>query len=166
MFPPVGIIERCSTASAYRRLRSLIQIRFHPYNYADYAEVLKYSAQYDIVTEAYGSLAYACSAVDFRPVHSNVAPLHSPITTFPNGPLTPTLARIAKRLSTSEKQQATPAQVIFKWVQAKGAVIVTTSGKKERLEEYLAFEDLRTFFIAPSKFLNDLVDDTICSGFD
>ncbi|EIM83189.1 Aldo/keto reductase [Stereum hirsutum FP-91666 SS1] len=101
------------------------QIRFHPYNFAEYAELLEYSAQYGIVTEAYGSLA--------------------PITTFPNGPLSPLLSTIAKRLSTDEKVQATPAQVIFKWVQSKGAVIVTTSGKKERLEEYLAVESLREF---------------------
>lgn len=40
------------------------QIRFHPYNFAEYAELLEYSAQYGIVTEAYGSLAYVFSLFD------------------------------------------------------------------------------------------------------
>lgn len=38
----------------------------------------------------------------------------------------------------------TPAQVIFAWVLAKGVVIVTTSSKKERLEEYLEVGDIGT----------------------
>lgn len=92
------------------------QIRFHPYNFSSYKDVLEYSAKHGIVTEAYGSLA--------------------PITQFPNGSLDPVLATIAKRIG------GTPAQVIFKWVLAKGAVIVTTSSKTERLQEYLAVADL------------------------
>ena len=62
----------------------------------------------------------------------------SPITQFPNGSLDPVLATISKRIG------GTPAQVIFKWVLAKGAVIVTTSSKTERLQEYLAVADLCT----------------------
>lgn len=43
----------------------------------------------------------------------------SPITQRPGGPVDPVLARVAKRL------KATPTQVIFSWVKAKGVVIVT-----------------------------------------
>ncbi|KAI0043787.1 Aldo/keto reductase [Auriscalpium vulgare] len=92
------------------------QIRFHPYNYASYKDLLEYSAKHGIVVEAYGSLA--------------------PITKTPGGPLDPVLAAIAKRIG------GTPAQVIFKWVIAKGAVVVTTTSRPERLKEYLAVPEL------------------------
>ncbi|KAI0057694.1 Aldo/keto reductase, partial [Artomyces pyxidatus] len=98
------------------------QIRFHPYNYASYEDLLAYSAKHDIVIEAYGSLA--------------------PITTYPAGPLTPVLNQIAARI------HGTPAQVIFKWVLAKGAVIVTTTSKPARLQEYLAVADLGAFGVS------------------
>ncbi|KAA1478082.1 Aldo/keto reductase [Dentipellis sp. KUC8613] len=95
---------------------SVNQIRLHPYNYASYKDLLAYSAQHNIVIEAYGSLA--------------------PITTYPGGPVDKVLATIAKRIG------GTPAQVIFKWVIAKGAVVVTTTSKESRLKEYLAVVDL------------------------
>ncbi|KAG6836344.1 hypothetical protein H0H93_008954 [Arthromyces matolae] len=60
----------------------------------------------------------------------------SPLTKFPGGPVDLPVNAIAKRLG------ITPNQVIFAWVKAKGAVIVTTSSKKSRLEEYLAVGDL------------------------
>ena len=59
-----------------------------------------------------------------------------PITQYPNGPVTKALARPAARL------HATPAQVIQLWVRAKGAVVVTTTRKAERLQEYLGIERL------------------------
>ncbi|KAG6917417.1 hypothetical protein DXG01_002686 [Tephrocybe rancida] len=91
-------------------------IEFHPYIYAQHKPVLEYSAKHDIVTEGYSSLA--------------------PITKFPGGPVDVPIAAAARRLG------ITPNQVIFAWVKAKGVVIVTTSSKKERLEEYLAVGDL------------------------
>ena len=42
------------------------------------------------------------------------------ITTYPGGPVDLPVAKAAKRLG------ITPTQVIFLWVQAKGAVIVTS----------------------------------------
>lgn len=92
------------------------QIRLHPYNHAENAALLEYHAKHGIVTEAYGSLA--------------------PITTFPGGPVDAPLQAAADRLG------ITPTQVIFLWVKAKGAVIVTTSSSKQHLEEYLAVGDL------------------------
>lgn len=68
-------------------------------------------------------------------------------------------------MSTDEKVQATPAQVIFKWVQSKDAVIVTTSGKKERLEEYLAVESLREFSIIIRRLsMEKSADWRLCGG--
>jgi diketogulonate reductase-like aldo/keto reductase len=37
---------------------------------------------------------------------------------------------------------ATPGQVLFLWVRAKGAVVVTTTSREERLREYLGIGDL------------------------
>jgi len=67
----------------------------------------------------------------------------SPITKLPNGPLDAVLPTIAQRIG------GTHAQVIFKWVLAKGAVVVTTSSKRERDAEYLAVASLRTYLSSP-----------------
>ncbi|KDR83094.1 hypothetical protein GALMADRAFT_57385 [Galerina marginata CBS 339.88] len=92
------------------------QIRLHPYNHAENAALLDFHVKQGIVTEAYGSLA--------------------PITQFPGGPVDAPLKKAAK------SRGITPTQVIFLWVKAKGAVIVTTSSSKQHLEEYLAVGEL------------------------
>ncbi|KAJ6563645.1 Aldo/keto reductase [Mycena vulgaris] len=92
------------------------QIELHPYNYAANKALLEWSAEHGIVTEAYSSL--------------------SSITKFPGGPVDVPVAAAAARLG------ITPTQVLLSWVRAKGAVIVTTTSKKERLEEYMAVADL------------------------
>jgi len=92
------------------------QIQLHPYNYAENKALLEWAAQHGIVIEAYGSL--------------------SSITKFPGGPVDAPVAAAAARLGIS------PTQVLFAWVRAKGAVIVTTTSSKQRLEEYLAVGDL------------------------
>jgi len=92
------------------------QIFLNPYNWKKMKEVVEFSDSQGIVTEAYSSLA--------------------PITRTPGGPVDPVLETIGKRIG------ATPAQVIFLWVKSKGAVIVTTTTKVERLHEYLDVADL------------------------
>lgn len=80
-------------------LFSLFQIELHPYNLKQQAEILAFSALHNIVIESYSAL--------------------TPLTKRPGGPVDKVIAKAAKRLN------ATPAQVIFLWVKAKGAVIVT-----------------------------------------
>ncbi|KAG2009758.1 aldo-keto reductase [Coprinopsis cinerea AmutBmut pab1-1] len=110
-------IPELETLRAHSKvLPAVNQIRLHPYNIKENRALLAYHARHGIVTEAYGSLA--------------------PITQFPGGPVDKPLNEAAKRLG------ATRAQVIFLWLRAKGAVIVTTSSKKERMEEYIAAGDL------------------------
>ncbi|KAJ7772837.1 NADP-dependent oxidoreductase domain-containing protein [Mycena maculata] len=92
------------------------QIELHPYNYAAKKPLIEWSAQHGIVTEAYSSL--------------------SSITKFPGGPVDAPVAAAAARLGIS------PTQVLLSWVRAKGAVIVTTTSSKDRLQEYLAVGDL------------------------
>ncbi|KAG1818467.1 NADP-dependent oxidoreductase domain-containing protein [Suillus subaureus] len=92
------------------------QISFHPYNYASHKALLEYCTKQSITVEAYGSL--------------------NSITQNPGGPVDAAVNAAAKRIG------ATPNQVIFSWVRSKGVAIVTTSRSKERLQEYLAVEDL------------------------
>ncbi|KAF8066592.1 Aldo/keto reductase [Lyophyllum atratum] len=93
------------------------QILLHPYVYARQKPIIEYGAQHGIVAEAYSALI--------------------PITTLPDGPLEEPLNNIAKRLG------ATIDQVLLAWVKSKGAVVVTTSSKKYRLEGYLQAGDLK-----------------------
>ncbi|KIJ64414.1 hypothetical protein HYDPIDRAFT_132250 [Hydnomerulius pinastri MD-312] len=92
------------------------QIQLHPYNYAQQKDLLSYCAKQGIIVEAYGSL--------------------NSITRNSGGPVDAVVNAAAKRIN------ATPNQVIFAWVRSKGATLVTTSRSKERLQEYLAVEDL------------------------
>ncbi|KZV83787.1 Aldo/keto reductase [Exidia glandulosa HHB12029] len=92
------------------------QIQLHPYNYHALLPIIRFCGECGIAIEAYSSLI--------------------PITRTPGGPLDPVLFRIANRIN------GTPAQVIFAWLRFKGIMIVTTSGKVERLEEYLDVPNL------------------------
>ncbi|KAH9965267.1 Aldo/keto reductase [Russula dissimulans] len=93
------------------------QILLHPYVHTRQAPLLAFAAAHDIVSEAYSALI--------------------PITHQPGGPVDKLVNEIAQRLN------ATADQVLLAWVKAKGAVVVTTSSKKFRLEGYLAAADLQ-----------------------
>ncbi|TCD64192.1 hypothetical protein EIP91_004425, partial [Steccherinum ochraceum] len=92
------------------------QISLSPYTYSQHKGLIEYAAKHNIVIEAYSSL--------------------SPIIQYPSGPVDKPVAAAAKRLG------ATPTQVILSWVRSKGAVIVTTSSRKDRMQEYLDVGDL------------------------
>ncbi|KAJ8080259.1 hypothetical protein PM082_017089 [Marasmius tenuissimus] len=99
-----------------RVIPAVNQIELHPYNYHDQKSIIELCAKRNIAIEAYSSL--------------------TPITQYPGGPVDAPVATAAKRLG------VTPTQVIFLWVKAKGAIIVTTSSTRAHLEEYLAVGDL------------------------
>ncbi|OAX34137.1 Aldo/keto reductase [Rhizopogon vinicolor AM-OR11-026] len=92
------------------------QILLHPYVYMQQAPIVDYAAEHGIIIEAYSAL--------------------QPITKDPSGPLDVPLNDIANRLGTSTDQ------VLLAWTKAKGAVVVTTSSKKMRLEGYQNAGDL------------------------
>ncbi|CAA7270314.1 unnamed protein product [Cyclocybe aegerita] len=92
------------------------QILLHPYVYAQQAPLLEFSRVNGIVIEAYSAL--------------------TPLTSRRGGPVDDPVKSVAKRL------KATEDQVLLAWTKAKGAVILTTSSKKSRLEGYLAAGDL------------------------
>ncbi|KAL5632402.1 hypothetical protein ACGC1H_005384 [Rhizoctonia solani] len=90
------------------------QILFHPYNYHEQVELLEFANKHGIRIESYSGLA--------------------PITKLPGGPVDEVVEGIAKRLG----PQVTPAQVLMSWIRAKGVVIVTTTSRKDRIQEYLS----------------------------
>lgn len=92
------------------------QILLHPYVNARQAPLLEYCAAHNIVVEAYSVLI--------------------PVTSQPGGPVDAPVNSIADRLGASADQ------VLLAWAKAKGAVVVTMSTKKYRLEGYLAAGDL------------------------
>jgi len=92
------------------------QILLHPYVYAQQLPILDYAAKHGIVIEAYSALI--------------------PITSRPGGPVDKPVNSIAKKLN------VTGDQVLLAWTKSKGAVVVTTSSKKSRLEGYLNAGDL------------------------
>lgn len=87
------------------------QILLHPYVYGKQKPIIEFGEKHGIVTEAYSALI--------------------PITTLPGGPLDVPLDAISKRLG------LTNDQILLAWVKSKGAIAVTTSSKKYRLEGYL-----------------------------
>ncbi|KAL0243704.1 hypothetical protein I308_105675 [Cryptococcus tetragattii IND107] len=92
------------------------QILLHPYVITQTAPLLEYLKEQNIVVEGYSTL--------------------TPLTSRPGGPVDQPVNQIAKRLSIK------PEQVLLAWSRAKGAIPVTTSSKKERLEGYLDVGDI------------------------
>lgn len=52
------------------------------------------------------------------------------------------LPPIVSRLSEESGQLVTPGQVLLGWIWKKGGIAVTTSGKRERMEEYIQAQAL------------------------
>ncbi|PPQ73140.1 hypothetical protein CVT24_009133 [Panaeolus cyanescens] len=92
------------------------QIILHPYVWAQQEPLVKFCHDNGIAIEAYSPLI--------------------PVTTLPGGPVDKPVKNITKRLN------ATSDQVLLAWAKSKGAVILTTSSKKHRLEGYLAAGDI------------------------
>merc|ERR1712072_35314 len=87
------------------------QIELHPYVIDQTQPLLDFCAEHNIKVEAYGPLG----------------PLKAP-----GGPVDPVVEKIAKDLNCST------GSVLLKWAEAKGALVVTTSGKPERMAEMIS----------------------------
>ncbi|KAG7440808.1 Aldo/keto reductase [Guyanagaster necrorhizus] len=95
------------------------QILLHPYVYARQSPIVEYCQKAGIVIEAYSPLMHVF-----------------PLTTLPGGPVDDPVNDLAA------KYGVTPDQILLAWTKSKGAVVVTTSSKKSRLEGYLSAGDL------------------------
>jgi len=91
------------------------QIMLHPYVYKQTKPLLDYCAEKGIIIEAYSPLI--------------------PLTQYPGGPVDKPVSKIADRLGVA------PEQVLLAWIKSKGAIILTTSSKKDRLERYMGVGD-------------------------
>ena len=85
------------------------QVELNPYCIDQ--ELLSFSREKGIVTEAYAPLA--------------------PLTRFKGGSLDAVVEEISNKIG------KTPAQVLLRWLAQQGIVIVTTSSKEERQKEFL-----------------------------
>jgi len=92
------------------------QILLHPYVYLAVAPIIGYARKNNIAIEAYSALI--------------------PLTRHPGGPVDAPVDEIAKKLNVA------PEQVLLAWVKAKGAIAITTSSKKDRLQRYLDAGDI------------------------
>lgn len=99
---------------------SINQIEFHPY--LPRSVLIKANKQYGIATAAYGPL--------------------TPITKGAPGPLDGPLATLARKYAVSE------AEILLRWAIDQNVVAVTTSGKEQRLSDYLR---VATFKLNPSE---------------
>lgn len=88
------------------------QVQFHPYLWAEQKKLMEFQAKYGIVTEAWSPLI--------------------PLTLVPKGRVTKAAKKVAKKLDVE------PEQVLIAWAKSKGAVVLTMSRTKARVERYLA----------------------------
>jgi diketogulonate reductase-like aldo/keto reductase len=98
------------------------QIMFHPYNYATQKAIVEYGAKHGIVTEGYSPLTYVYLGplnLRHKLTISTARYVNRSLTKMPGGPLDPVVSAIGTRIN------ASPAQVLLKWVRAKGVVVVT-----------------------------------------
>ncbi|PSR75409.1 hypothetical protein PHLCEN_2v9167 [Hermanssonia centrifuga] len=92
-------------------------IEYNPYLYKATQPLLEYMKKHNIAAMSYGGLG--------------------PVTALPNGPAEHIFEKVATRLSEETGVQVTKAQVLQIWLRKKGVICVTTSRKKERLQEYV-----------------------------
>ncbi|KAJ7585684.1 NADP-dependent oxidoreductase domain-containing protein [Mycena floridula] len=112
-----GVDNLASLVASAKVKPAVNQIALHPYVYAQKAPIIEYAAKHGIVIEAYNTLI--------------------PITKRLAGPVDVPVDAIATRLNVIADQ------VLLAWAKAKGAVVVTSSSKKRRLEGYLNAGDIK-----------------------
>ncbi|KAG8810144.1 hypothetical protein FRC17_003073 [Serendipita sp. 399] len=98
------------------------QIELHPYVHKYALPILDIHRQYNIQLAAYGG--------------------QIPVTKKTNGPVTPVIQAIAEKLSAETKREVNTNHVLLKWLDAKDAIVITTSSKKERLLSFLEASEL------------------------
>ncbi|KIK44137.1 hypothetical protein CY34DRAFT_803055 [Suillus luteus UH-Slu-Lm8-n1] len=96
---------------------SVNQIEIHPYVWKSLQPVMALHKEHGIITSSYGGL--------------------SPLFRAPGGPLDPVIEKIRIRLESTRGQPVSISQVLNKWLQQYGILVVTTSSKAGRMREYL-----------------------------
>jgi len=117
-----GDLERILGLEGLEVVPCINQIEYHAYTAKSAAPLLELQKKYGIVTAAFGGL--------------------TPVVRYKGGPADAALGKARERLAKESGKMVTDVQVCLKWLEAKGVVAVTTSSKKERLQEYLAALEL------------------------
>ncbi|KLO06407.1 Aldo/keto reductase [Schizopora paradoxa] len=107
------------------------QIEFHPFVYHTLVPLLKYHQENGIITASYGGLS---------PILPRSAEALKAKYPTERKQLHDTLDKLAA--ARSKDLKVTQDQVLFKWLQAKNILAVTTSSNATRLDGYLASENL------------------------
>lgn len=117
-------IDATRRASASQAELIRVEIEYHPYVMTHVEPVIQLHRKYDIITQAFASLA--------------------PTTRHPTGgPLKPILARIAETLSKESGVEVDSSGVLLLWIMAKGGVCITSSGDSGRIEKMANLEKVR-----------------------
>ncbi|KAI0747281.1 NADP-dependent oxidoreductase domain-containing protein [Irpex lacteus] len=93
------------------------QIEYHPYVFKASSGIIDVHKQHNIIGASYGGL--------------------TPIVRAPGKGIEPVLDKIVDRLAKEVGHPVTQGQVLQLWLRKKGFVVVTTTSKVERLQEYL-----------------------------
>lgn len=96
---------------------SVNQVEIHPYVWKSLQPVIALHKEHGIITSSYGGL--------------------TPLFRAPGGPLDPVIEEIRARLESTRGQPVSIGQVLIKWLQQYGILVVTTSSKADRMREYL-----------------------------
>ncbi|KAH8913898.1 Aldo/keto reductase [Atractiella rhizophila] len=98
------------------------QIEFHPYVYESIQPLLEFHKKHNIFTESFGGQSAA-----FR---------------LPDGPVSALIPAIQERLKKESGKEVSANAVYMRWLDKKGVIVVTTSSKKERIQEFMATFEL------------------------
>ncbi|KAJ8590503.1 Aldo/keto reductase [Rhizopogon salebrosus TDB-379] len=96
---------------------SVNQVEIHPYVWKSLQPVLALHKEHNIITSSFGGL--------------------SPLFRAQGGPVDPVIEKIRARLESTRGQPVSSSQVLNKWLQQCGFLVVTTSSKTDRMKEYL-----------------------------
>ncbi|KAH7920198.1 Aldo/keto reductase [Leucogyrophana mollusca] len=113
-FRPAHLKEILEVATI---LPAVNQIELQPYVWKSLQPVIAVHKEHGIITSSYGGL--------------------SPLFRAKGGPLDPVIEQIRARLEATRGKPVSDGQVLNKWMQQKGILVVTTSSKAERIREYV-----------------------------
>ncbi|KAF7304961.1 Aldo-ket-red domain-containing protein [Mycena kentingensis (nom. inval.)] len=112
------------------------QIEMHPYVWKAAEPVVRYGLENGNITPAsYGGL--------------------TPLVRAAGGPVDAVLPAIIDRLTKESGKPVSAGQVLGKWVLQKGAILLTTSSKEERLKEYLGTTEVPDLTDAEIQTIDD-----------
>ncbi|KLO09864.1 Aldo/keto reductase [Schizopora paradoxa] len=132
------------------------QIEFHPFVYHMLVPLLKYHSEHGIITSSYGGLS------PILPRSEEKLKTQHPKE---RKDLLDALEKLAAARSDAGKK-VTHDQILFKWLQAKNILAVTTSSNAARLDGYVASENLSELSEEEQKLIESAVGTVTFKSFE